>query len=151
MKLGKVLAEKKHKNIFKIHIDKTLKEAAQLMSEKDIGALLVIAKKDDPESYVGIITEKLFINNCWKYDDFLCKKIRELMTEDLVLAKCTDDVTYAMNAMTRHRARYIGVCENNKLLGLVSLGDIIKSMHTESEIKITYLREVCGTYGNKIF
>ena len=151
MKLSKVLAEKNVNDIFSIHIDATVRDAAKLMSEKKIGSLFVTSKLDEPDSYVGIITERLIISKCWQIKKFLDIKIREIMNEDLVIAKPTADVQYALNAMTRHNSRYLGVCEESKLIGIVSRGDIIKALHEEKKIRITYLSEMGGTYGNKVY
>jgi signal-transduction protein with cAMP-binding, CBS, and nucleotidyltransferase domain len=151
MKLSKVLAEKKDSKIYKVTVNETFRNAAKLMSEKHIGALLVMGNIDKPESYAGIITERTFINNCWKHDNFLDMQIKELMDEDLVMAQENDDVNYAMSAMTRHSTRYVAVCNKDKFMGLVSMGDIINSMHEEKQVRIAYLSELCGTYGNKVY
>ncbi|MCP4178264.1 MAG: CBS domain-containing protein [bacterium] len=152
MKLIKVLAEKKnHKTIYTIDKNASIKEAAKKMTEKNVGALIVIEDNNNPESYIGILTEKMFITNCWKLDSFLDKKVKDIMLAKLLYTNANDNVNDVMNIITQEKRRYAPVWENDKLIGIVSIGDIIKTMHEEKKIKITYLSKMCGTYGNNVY
>ncbi|HJO94935.1 MAG TPA: CBS domain-containing protein [Victivallales bacterium] len=152
MKLIKVLAEKSnHETVYTIEENATLREAAKKMTEKNVGALIVIEENKNPESYTGIITEKMFIKNCWKFNTFLDKKVKDIMFSKLLCTNANDDVNDVMNILTQERVRYAPVWDNGKLIGIVSIGDIIKTMHEEKKIKITYLSKMCGTYGNNVY
>ena len=152
MKLSKVLAEKKHgAKVYIIAENASIKEAAKMMANNKIGALIVVADQNNPQSYAGLITEKMIIAECWKHDQFLEKKVGEMMLPKLLITKPQDDVNDVMNIMTHNRIRYVPVWEEDKIIGIISVGDIIKSMHEEKQIRITYLSKLCGTYGNKVY
>lgn len=154
MKVAKILVEKKdNKKVYTIHAEATIKEAARKLTDHNIGALIVIADKDNPTSYAGILTERMIIVNLWKHENFLQMPIKEIMSKQLTVVTAENDINDVMNIMTQNRFRYVSVWEKNKIIGLLSIGDIIKSLRQEAEIKTTYLSKIaeCGTYGNKVY
>jgi len=152
MKLAKVLAEKENSSqIFTIAQNASIQNAAQKMVINSIGALIVLSNPDDPKSYSGIITERHIIISCAKSDNFPEKNVGDVMSDQMLITKVDDDVNDIMNIMTKSKKRYVPVWENNLIIGMISIGDIIKSMHNEKEIRITYLSKMCGTYGNKVY
>jgi len=152
MRLAKVLAEKKNAElVYTIPENASIKEAAKMMTENDIGALIVVADENDPKSYAGILTEKMIINECWKHENFLEKNVGEIISRKLLITKESEDINEVMNIMTQNHMRYIPVWDEDKIIGIVSIGDIINSLHEEKKIRITYLSKISGTYGNKVY
>ena len=117
----------------------TIQEAVSVLVREGIGALLVLGPQNN---IVGIISERDIIRGC--SDDIKnvgARKVSELMTKDLIVASPEDDVNDLMQLMTEHRVRHIPVVQNGQLQGIVSIGDVVKSMIHESEHQIRYLKE----------
>ena len=76
MRLQKVLSEKKNnETVYSVVESATIIEAAKIMSENNIGALLVLADENNPKSYAGILTERIIISECWKHENFRQMKV----------------------------------------------------------------------------
>ena len=102
MKLFKVLSEKQSgPQLHIISAEATIREAAKKMTDQGIGALLVVEDESKPESYVGLLTERNIIQNCWKFDIVLNKKVKELMSPKLLVTTGDDDLNDVMNMMIK--------------------------------------------------
>jgi signal-transduction protein with cAMP-binding, CBS, and nucleotidyltransferase domain len=113
-----------------------------LMAEKNIGALLIL-EHDRP---VGIMSErdyarKIILDGRSSHDT----KIRSIMTTRLVSVDPTDSVEHAMALMTRERIRHLPVMEGNNVLGLVSIGDLVKAMIDQQQFTIEQLERYIAT------
>ena len=151
MRLAKVLSEKKSgETVYTICEKASIKEAAKVMAENNIGALIVIADENKPKSYAGILTERMIIGECWKHENFLEMAVGEIMSQKLLITKESEDLNEVMNIMTQNHMHYMPVWDEDEIIGVVSVGDIINSMHEEKKIRITYLRKMSGKYGNKV-
>lgn len=98
-------------------------EALKVMSEKNIGAILVI----DNEKLVGIFSERDYSRKIvlmQKASD--TTKISEVMTADLFTVKADTKVENCLLIMTDNNIRHLPVLENEKLLGIISIGDLVK-------------------------
>jgi CBS domain-containing protein len=146
MKMKMILAEKgKRSNIESIPADAVLRDAAELMCEQGVGAVLVTAP-ENPEKYVGIISERDLLRKCCTDDNFRERKIEDVMTRDLLIAKDDDDVEYVKRIMANRHIRHMPVIdENSKITGLVSIRDILKTMIEEDMIRIRHLSDYLGT------
>lgn len=152
MKLAKILAEKEKKGLITISADATLREAARKLCEHKIGSLLV-TDPADPTKYVGIITERDILKNCCCEERCnITGKVSEIMTKNMIVATSQDNVEYVINVMTRHHIRHLPVIHEHKIVGMISMTDIIHALHQEDEIKIHYLSDFGGgTYGNFVY
>lgn len=144
MKIRKVLAEKQRNKVFTVPSDATVKAAAEILCQHRIGALLVTEPGTEPAEYVGIITERDILNQICYVGEVCQLKVAELMTADLIVSKSDDDVEQVMGIMTLERIRHIPVIEEKKVIGLVSIGDIIKSLQKEQQIRIRHLSDYVG-------
>jgi CBS domain-containing protein len=152
MKLSKVLAEKKDKNVIPvISADATLRDAGFRLCELRVGALLV-HDPDEPNRYVGIISNRDIIGRlCCGGGDF-SDPVRCVMTTDLIIATEKDDVDYVLRVMIRHHIRQVPVLGKRQVLGMLTMTDLLRSIHTDDEIRIQYLQDYLGgTYGNQVF
>jgi len=100
-----------------IEHDVNVKEAAQIMSNKNIGSLVVL--KDN--KIVGIITEKDIMKNI----SFLGKKISAVMAKNVVTVDCSESIDNAALIMTERKIRRLPVVDGDKLVGIITSTDII--------------------------
>jgi CBS domain-containing protein len=152
MKLKKILSEKtKNHGVYSIRATATVKEATERLVEKNVGCLLV-TDPGNPEKYIGIVTQTDIIKKCATDDNFREAKIQEIMVKDMIVATGEDEVDYIVKVMKRHKIHHIPVIDKGKICGIISIADIIGSMHEEDEIKIHYLSDYMGgTYGSNVF
>ncbi|OGV48586.1 MAG: hypothetical protein A2X49_05390 [Lentisphaerae bacterium GWF2_52_8] len=154
MKLSKVLSEKKNGNkLFTIGANASLKEAAKEFCEKNISCLLVVEEDSNPPKYVGILTERDVIKQSC-VDTLPCGSVRvaDIMSRRMIVARAEDDVKYLMAVMSRHNIHHLPIIENNEVSGIISMGDIIRSLHHEDEIRIHYLSDYAsGTRCSDVF
>ncbi len=113
--------------------DDTAYAAMDIMAEKDIGVLLVI----DREKVVGIVSERDFARNII-LKELSARKVlvKELMTRDLYCVTPDMPVEECMGVMTTAHCRHMPVFERNKLVGLITFGDIVNALLVQQKIKI---------------
>jgi CBS domain-containing protein len=136
MKSLKQLVGAKGSQVHFIHPDAKVIEALQLMAQKDIGALLVM----DGGRVVGIMSErdyarKVILHGKSSQDI----AVRDIMTSGVVTVDPSKTVEDCMSLMTQRRIRHLPVCEGDKLVGLVSIGDLVKEVIAEQEQTIRQL------------
>jgi CBS domain-containing protein len=119
-------------------------DAIRLMAEVNIGALLVLSG----DTICGIFTErdylqKIALESRSSHDT----QVREVMTREVISAGPEDSIERCMELMTRHRCRHLPVVANGELLGIVSIGDLVKSALEEKEARIEQLSQyISGSY-----
>src|SRR5438128_1177889 len=136
MKSLKQLLGAKGGQVYSIRPDAKVIEALQLMAQKDVGALLVM----DGERLAGIISErdyarKVILQGRSSHD----VPVREIMTADVVRVEPARTVEECMSLMTQRRIRHLPVCEGDQLIGLVSIGDLVKEVIADQEQTIKQL------------
>ncbi len=147
MKLEKLL-ENKSNEIIKIDSAKTVYEAIHLLNKHKIGALLVMSVNKTLE---GIITERDILFKCLESEkDNHETKISEVMTpkEKLIIGTIEDTLSYAMRVMVNKKIRHLPIVDNKNVIGMISIGDLIKEILEQSETEVKLLREyVKNPYG----
>ena len=120
--------------------DHTVHEAIQLLCRHNIGALPVV---DAEGTLIGIVSERDVLRLCSQEDrgGALLRKIREVMTRNLVIGVPDDSLDYVMRVMTERRIRHLPVLEGRNLVAIVSIGDVVKAQYEEKETEIRYLRD----------
>jgi CBS domain-containing protein len=136
MKSLKQLIDAKGGQVWSIRPDAKVFEALQLMAQKDVGALLVM----DGSRLTGIMSErdyarKVILQGKSSQD----MAVRDIMTADVVRVDPSRTVEECMGLMTMRRVRHLPVCEGDKLIGLVSIGDLVKEVIAEQEQTIKQL------------
>jgi len=136
MKSLKQLLNAKGHHIHSIRPDAKVIEALQLMAQKDIGALLVT----DAGRVGGILSErdyarKVILQGKSSHDI----PVREIMTSGVVTVDPSKSIEDCMALMTQRRIRHLPVCEGDKLVGIVSIGDLVKEVIAEQEQTIRQL------------
>ncbi len=128
------------KNVITIDAQKTVFEAAQLMSQKGTGDLVVM----DGKTPVGIVTERDFVRRVIAKRKPLDTKISEIMTTPLWTIYVDASLKEASRKMVSKRIRRLPVIENNKLVGIITATDFAR--HLSKKTLFEEIREVIGHY-----
>jgi len=136
MKTVRQLLQSKSGGLCTVGPDASVLDALKLMAEKNIGALLVV----DNDRLVGILSErdyarKVILRGKSSHDT----PIREIMTERAVCVQPGNTVEECMALMTDKHIRHLPVIENEKLLGVLSIGDLVKETISEQQFMIKQL------------
>jgi len=132
------LLDQKGGNIWSIHPDATVFDAIAKMAEKDIGSLVVM----DGEEVVGIITERHYARNViLKGKASPATPVRDIMERHVVIAQSGQTVDECMAVMTEERVRHLPVFEGKTPIGIVSIGDLVKSIIGDQKFIIVQLEQ----------
>ena len=136
------LLEQKGRNIWSIHPDATVFDAVAKMAEKDVGSLAVM----DGDELVGIITERHYARNVvLKGKTSPATPVRDIMERHVIIARPEESVEQCMVLMTEKRIRHLPVFEGKKPIGIVSIGDLVKSIIGDQKFTIDQLQHYIFT------
>ncbi len=126
--ISDLLLNQRYWEIFSISENSSIEEACKILHKNKIGALLVYCgESNDPDNLVGIITERDVIEDIsLKGPEHLHSKIQDIMSSSLVKVSPGSTTDEALNMMIDNQIRHLAVMENEKLLGVVSMRDIVK-------------------------
>lgn len=136
MQLVKHILEKKGNQVYSISPDQTVFEALKLMSEKKVGALLVM----ESDNVLGIMSERDYARKVilqGKTSKEL--KVSEIMSENVLCVDINNSIDECMAVMNSKRVRHLPVVENGKLTGILSIGDIVNAVIEDKEFTINQL------------
>jgi CBS domain-containing protein len=121
--IGAVLAQKKDRTVWSIAPEATVFEAIELMAEKNVGALPVV----DNGRLTGIISERDYTRKViLKGKSSKEIPVKEIMTDEVLTVETSVGVTESMRIVTERRVRHLPVMDKNKLVGILSIGDLLK-------------------------
>ena len=130
------LLEQKGRNVWTIRPDSTVFDALAKMAEKDIGSLVVM----DGEKLVGIVTERHYSRNViLKGKKSPTTVVSDIMERDVIHVRPEQSVELCMALMTEKRVRHLPVLEGQKVVGIVSIGDLLKSIISKQKFIIDEL------------
>lgn len=137
MKTVKEILKAKGREIWSVRPDDTVFEAVRFMADKSIGSLLVM----DGDKLVGIVTErdyarKVILEGKSSRDS----AVKEVMTTRVLCVSPDRTVEECMALMTDKRARHLPVIEDERVVGVVSIGDLVKALINEQKILIDQLQ-----------
>ena len=129
----------KNRQIWTISKDQSVMQALIIMSEKNIGAIIVVDNNDFP---VGIFSErdyarKIILKGKSSKDTLL----DEVMTKELITVTRDYKIDQCMEIMNEKRIRHLPVLENKKIVGIISIGDVLKIMIKEQKELIDHLQK----------
>lgn len=134
----KNLIQMKDSQIWYIRPDANVLEALELMTQKDIGALPVLDQSD----LVGIISERDIVQMLSNAKAFYPQEtIEKYMTRELIVTNLDTTVEECMTLMTNYHIRHLPVVEEGKLIGLISIGDVVKSIISDRDDMINNLED----------
>lgn len=130
------LLDQKDRNVWSIHPDDTVFKAVATMAEKDVGSLLVM----EGEKLVGIITERHYARNViLKGKASPTTPVRDIMERRVICATPDQTVEQCMALMTNKRVRHLPVLHGKKVIGIISIGDLVKSIIGDQKFIIEQL------------
>ena len=133
---AKQLISVKGHQVWTVRHTQSVYEAVSLMAEKDIGSLLVM----QGDKLVGIITERHYARNIvLKGKTSPQTLVGEIMSRSVVCARPEQTVDECMDLMTHKRVRHLPVLERGKVIGIISIGDIVKSIIDDQSFIIAQL------------
>jgi CBS domain-containing protein len=122
--LKQILNEKQLQEIIRISPESLVFEALGVMADKRIGALAVM----DDGNLVGIFSERDYAREvALKDKSSRSTKISEVMTSKLIFGQANDLVDSAMNTMSNKRIRHLPVMDGEEMIGMLSIGDLVKA------------------------
>lgn len=136
MKVQTILA-KKGTHVVTIRPEQTLREAARLMAENNIGALVVV---NEARQTVGIISERDIIRIASKHEDAFAQPVSQVMTRDVITGIPQDDLIAVAHAMTEKRFRHLPIVDKGELVGIISIGDVVKAQRDQYQGEIYTLQ-----------
>lgn len=130
------LLDLKGRELWSVTPDDTVYSAINLMSERDVGALPVM----QGDKLVGIVTEREYARNvALKGKTSPHTLVKDIMEEMLVCARPDQTIERCMRLMSEHRVRYLPVVAEGNIIGIVSIGDIVKSIIDHQQFVIGQL------------
>jgi len=130
-----LLDEKGHE-VWSVHPDDSVFDAIKKMADKEIGSLVVL----EGDKIVGIITERRYARNViLKGKSSLETPVRNIMETRVVCARTDQTIEECMAVMTNKRIRHLPVVDQKRLVGLVSIGDLVKSAIADQKFTIEQL------------
>lgn len=136
MNTVKQILRVKGKSVWKVSKDATVLEALKLMAEKGTGSVVVM----NGDKVAGIFTERDFARKVGLYEIKPSEiKVGEVMTSELITIEPNDSVNECMNLMTDKRIRHLPVLENGQLVGIISIGDVVKDVIEELQFMVKQL------------
>ena len=138
------LLKNKDNQIWSVEPKTSIFEALKIMSDKEIGALLVI----EDEKLVGIFSERDYARKViLKGKSSKNTQVGELMTKKVLYIDPEKTINDCMAIMTDKHIRHLPVIENDKVIGIVTIGDVVKQIISEQESTIQYLENyIMGTH-----
>jgi CBS domain-containing protein len=132
MRINEVLAAKQNRDVVTVHPDATVHELVALLAQHNIGALVV---SHDGSSVDGIVSERDVVRRLGQDESVLDAQVSSIMSADVATCdghQSTDDL---MALMTARRFRHVPVVEDDRLIGIVSIGDVVKSRMADLEFE----------------
>jgi CBS domain-containing protein len=138
------ILENKGGMVLSVDVNESVLDAINLMAQVNIGAVLV----QHNDTISGIFTERDYLQKiALKSLSSKDTRVGDVMTTPVVSADPNDSVQQCMETMTTCRCRHLPVVKDGNLLGIVSIGDLVKKMLDEKEIEVEQLSHyITGTY-----
>lgn len=131
-----ILKSKADPTVHAVKPDDSVIDALQRMADKGIGSLLVM----EGEAIVGIVTERDYARKiALKGRTSALTLVRDVMTTSVLFVKSAQTSEECMALMTNNRVRHLPVVDDGKLLGLISIGDLVKDIISEQKFTIEQL------------
>ena len=128
--------------VFTTTANKSLLEIAKLLAQHGIGCIVIVG---DDDKIAGIVSERDLIRAIGQAGPkVLNEPVSDFMTKCVVTAREADTSDRLMSEMTVHRFRHMPVVETGRLIGLVSIGDLVKMQIAEVEMEAAATREYAG-------
>lgn len=136
--VAEVIRSKAHAYVYSVDSEDSLLDGLRILAEKGIGALVVLSAG----RLVGIVSERDYVRKVALAErSLLNTKISEIMTREVISVGPRDSVQYCMELMTERRLRHLPVLAEGELIGLLSIGDLVKETIAEQADLIRQLEQ----------
>ena len=136
METVKQLLDKKGHEVWSVNPEDSVFDAVKKMADKNIGSLIVLV--DD--QIVGIITERHYARHVILEGKTSPETlVREIMATPVICSRTDQSISECMAVMTKKRIRHLPVVDQNKLVGVISIGDLVRSIIADQEFTIEQL------------
>lgn len=136
MNMASLLATK-GSSVVTIRPAQTVREALALLADHNIGALVVVDEQTRP---VGIVSERDVVRAAAKSEDVFGRPISSIMTREVIIGGPHDDLVSVGNTMTERRIRHLPIMDGGQLVGIVSLGDVVKAQRDKYQGEVDTLQ-----------
>jgi len=135
MNIASLLAKKSGAPIT-IRPEQTVRDALALLARHNIGALVVVNAAGMP---VGIVSERDIVREAARNEQVFGRAMSEIMTRDVITGVPEDDLASVANLMTEKRIRHLPVVTGGKLIGIISIGDVVKAQRDKYQGEVETL------------
>lgn len=132
MKISDVLKSKTSSEVVTTSPTQTVRELVALLAEKNIGAVVV---SEDGSAVAGIVSERDVVRRLAEPGGLLDAPVSQIMTSDVFTAEPGDSLDSLMQLMTERRIRHVPVVSDGALVGVVSIGDVVKHKITQLQFE----------------
>ena len=140
---GKLVSRMSERKCFTLSETDTIKSASQNFDEKKVGCMPVL---DKSKNVIGILSERDLSRSIYHEKFNLTMPITHLMTKNLVTCDLNTSVTELMDEMTEKKIRHILIMDSNKLLGIVSIGDVVNHLINKIKEENKNLKDYINSY-----
>ena len=124
-------------NVHSVSPQSTVRQALELMADKNIGALLVL----EANQLVGMFSERDYARKVvLKGKNSVDTLVRDIMTTEVICIKISQTFTECMKIMTDHHIRHLPIMDEQNVIGLISIGDVVKEILEEQNRTIEQLK-----------
>ena len=127
MNIANILARKGPMAVT-VRPEQSIREALLLLDRHNIGALIAV----EGEHPVGILSERDIVREAARNEKFFMRVVADLMTRDVITGQPHDDLLSVAHTMTERRIRHLPVVDQGRLIGMVSIGDVVKARLEEA-------------------
>ncbi|WP_372902971.1 CBS domain-containing protein [Rhodohalobacter sp.] len=140
----KDILNRKGSTVYSVHPHETVYDTIKKMADLNIGALLVL----DDGKVQGIISERDYRNKViLKGRTSASTPVKDIMVKQVFCVNSSDSINLCMQLMTEKKIRHLPVLNNGDLAGIISIGDVVKSVIEDQKIEINSLRNyIAGSY-----
>jgi len=132
------ILRKKGTDVATIVPDASVKRAADWLRAKNIGALVVTRGSE----ILGLVSEREIVQAFSRHGETITSMpVSEIMRHGVITVSLAETVSHVMNLMTRHRARHMPVVHDGKLVGIISIGDVVRHRLDDLELETNVLRD----------
>ena len=126
-------------DVYTVSKETTITEVSRLLAAKKIGAIVIISKNRSVE---GIVSERDIVRGLSNYGaKVLDMPVKDLMTKNVITRGVESQIDELRREMTRSRIRHLPILDDGKLVGLISIGDVVKNRVEELQAEGDMLRE----------
>jgi CBS domain-containing protein len=136
MNVARLLATK-GTNVYTIRPEQAIREAIDMLARHNVGALVVV---DEAMKPVGIISERDIVRRLAKSEDIFGDTVSTIMTKDVITGVPQDDLKSVAFTMTEKRIRHLPLVDRGRLIGIVSIGDVLKAQRDQYQGEVDTLQ-----------